>query len=159
MATREPLSDPGVRFPPPLLFVGGFLAGWLMHRWSPILLPGGRAVTSSAVGWLLVLLGLGVMLWALATFRRHQTPVIPNRPAIRLVAAGPYARSRNPMYLGLSIAYVGLALLTGILWAVVLLPLILTILVLLVVRREERYLADAFGMEYAAYRSRVRRWM
>ena len=99
------------------------------------------------------------MLWAIATFWRHRTSAIPHRPASCLVCVGPYARSRNPMYLGLSIAYIGLALLTGILWPVVLLPLVLTILVLLVVRREERYLADAFGTEYAAYRARVRRWM
>lgn len=153
------MSNPGVAFPPPLLFVGGFLAGWAIHRWSPILLPGGRGATSSAIGWVLVLLGLGIMLWAIATFWRHRTSAIPHRPASCLVCVGPYARSRNPMYLGLSIAYIGLALLTGILWPVVLLPLVLTILVLLVVRREERYLADAFGTEYAAYRARVRRWM
>ena len=63
------------------------------------------------------------------------------------------------MYVGLSVTYVGLALLSGILWPVVFLPLVLTTLVLLVVRNEERYLADAFGEEYAVYRARVRRWM
>lgn len=159
MAQREPLSSPGVHFPPPLLFVGGFLVGWLMHRWSPVLLPGGRGPVSNSLGWILIALGLGIMIWAVVTFRRHRTAVIPNRPAAALVSAGPYARSRNPMYVGLSVAYVGLALLTGILWAIVLLPLVLTTLVALVVSREERYLADAFGAEYAAYRARVRRWL
>ncbi len=159
MAPRETPFSPGVRFPPPLLFVCGFLGGWLLHRWSPIRLPGGRGMLSSTFGGLLVVLGLGLMLWALATFWRHRTAVIPSRPAARLVTAGPYARSRNPMYVGLTVAYVGLALLTGILWPIVLLPLVLTTLVALVVSREERYLSDAFGTEYVEYRARVRRWM
>jgi protein-S-isoprenylcysteine O-methyltransferase Ste14 len=44
-------------------------------------------------------------------------------------------------------------------WPLVLLPLALASLYALVIRREERYLGDAFSDEYAAYRARVRRWL
>jgi protein-S-isoprenylcysteine O-methyltransferase Ste14 len=63
------------------------------------------------------------------------------------------------MYVGLTLLYVGLSLLTGMAWPLVMLPLALVALTALVIRREERYLEAAFAAEYAAYRSRVRRWL
>lgn len=79
MSDRPPLRSPGVRFPPPLLFVAGIALGWMLDRYlRPLPLP---------------------------------------------------------------------------------LPIVLTLLVRLVMRREEAYLADAFGADYAAYRTRVRRWI
>lgn len=149
----------GVRFPPPLLFVGGFLLGWLLHRWYPLSMPGGRGALSSGLGWLVVALGFGLMLWALATFRHHRTAVIPDRPASLVVTDGPYSFTRNPMYLGFTIAYVGGVLVTGMLWPLALLPVVLVLLTSLVISREERYMADAFGVDYDAYRARVRRWV
>jgi protein-S-isoprenylcysteine O-methyltransferase Ste14 len=47
----------------------------------------------------------------------------------------------------------------GVVWPLVLLPIVLLSLSALVIRREERYLGDAFGEDYAAYRARVRRWL
>ena len=44
-------------------------------------------------------------------------------------------------------------------WPLALLPIVLGLLFLLVIRREEAYLADAFGEQYASYRERVRRWL
>ena len=85
--------------------------------------------------------------------------MLPNQPASRLVTTGLYARSRNPMYVGLTLAYVGLALLTDRGWPLVFLLLVLVALHGLVIRREERYLSAAFPGEYAAYRQRVRRWL
>ena len=63
------------------------------------------------------------------------------------------------MYLSMTVFYLGLVFLTGMLWPLLLLPLVLILLTVFVIRREERYLADAFGAEYAAYRTRVRRWL
>jgi protein-S-isoprenylcysteine O-methyltransferase Ste14 len=63
------------------------------------------------------------------------------------------------MYVGLTAAYIGLAMLANTLWPPVLLPLVIAALYLLVVRREERYLGSAFGAEYAEYRRRIRRWL
>jgi protein-S-isoprenylcysteine O-methyltransferase Ste14 len=76
-----------------------------------------------------------------------------------IVATGPYRFSRNPMYVAMSAVYVGLSLLMGVVWPLVLLPIVLLSLSALVIRREERYLGDAFGEEYGAYRARVRRWL
>jgi Putative protein-S-isoprenylcysteine methyltransferase len=113
----------------------------------------------SVAGWLLIVLSIALTLWAMATFRHYRTTVIPRRPATRMVTDGPYAWSRNPMYLSMTVFYLGLAFLTGMLWPLLLLPLVLILLTVFVIRREERYLADAFGAEYTAYRTRVRRWL
>ena len=56
-------------------------------------------------------------------------------------------------------AYLGGVLVTNMFWPLLLLPVSLAALTILVIRREERYLADAFGAEYAAYRKRTRRWL
>jgi protein-S-isoprenylcysteine O-methyltransferase Ste14 len=63
------------------------------------------------------------------------------------------------MYVGLTSLYVGLSVLSDSWWPLVFLPVVLAALWFLVIRREERYLAAAFGEEYAAYRQRVRRWL
>jgi protein-S-isoprenylcysteine O-methyltransferase Ste14 len=63
------------------------------------------------------------------------------------------------MYVGLTTLYVGLALLFDLVWPVLMLPFVLSALSYLVIRREERYLSDAFGDAYAAYRGHVRRWL
>ena len=114
---------------------------------------------SSAAGWLMIVLGLGLMLWALITFKHHRTAVIPNRPASLVVTDGPYRLTRNPMYAGFTVVYLGGVLVTGMLWPLMMLPIVLVLLTVLVIRREERYLADAFGAEYSAYSARVRRWV
>ena len=159
MSDERP-TNPGVHFPPPFLFVAAFLLGMAIDRWVSEFRFGdaSRPVTLVA-GWLLIVLGLGVMLWAVWTFTRARTSVLPFRPASAMVTSGPYRFSRNPMYVGLTLLYVGLALLTGMAWPLVMLPLALVALTGLVIRREERYLEGAFGGEYAAYRARVRRWL
>jgi protein-S-isoprenylcysteine O-methyltransferase Ste14 len=160
---RQRIPHAGVNFPPPFYFVLGFLAGWLLHRYVPLSVPGangiGGVVGMRAVGWLLIVVGMVILAWAQLTFRRHRTAIIPNRPATAMVTDGPYAFTRNPMYVSLMLMYVGLALLTRMLWPIIFLPVILALLTALVIRREERYLSDAFGEEYRAFTRKVRRWV
>lgn len=154
-----PLANAGVRFPPPIIFAIGFLAGWLLHRVYPLpILPPATAAREPA-GVTVLAVGLAFMLWAFATFIAARTAVIPHHPASRLVTSGPYRFSRNPMYTGLTIAYLGLTLLVNSAWPLLFLPLVIMALLALVIQREERYLQSAFGEEYAAYTRRVRRWL
>jgi len=155
------VTGSGVSGPPPLLYVAGFVLGLPLERAVRLRLLGGdgRRPVGAVGGWLAIVVGLAVMLRAIVTFMRASTAVLPNQPASRLVTTGLYARSRNPMYVGLTLAYVGLALLTNRGWPLVFLPLVLVALHGLVIRREERYLSAAFPGEYAAYRQRVRRWL
>jgi protein-S-isoprenylcysteine O-methyltransferase Ste14 len=158
--SNPPPSGPDVRYPPPLLFVLGVLVGWLLHRAFPLPLIGPTARSTAAlVGWLLVALGGGLSVWGLVTFRGAGTSVRPNQPASTLVTHGPFRLSRNPMYVGLSLVYLGVMLLLNSLWTGLFLPLVIAILYLTVIRREERYLAATFGIAYDEYRRRVRRWL
>ena len=154
---------PGVRFPPPLLFLTGYGAGLLLHRELPLPVAGAEPTDGYAVwrmlGWVLVAGGLVLALSAVAAFRRARTSIFPNRPASALVVSGPYRFTRNPMYLSLTLLYLGGVLLANTLWPALLLPVVLVVLYLAVIRREERYLAAEFSDAYTTYRARVRRWL
>jgi protein-S-isoprenylcysteine O-methyltransferase Ste14 len=80
-------------------------------------------------------------------------------PSAALVISGPYRFSRNPMYLGLALLFTGVAVMLGVVWALLfVIPLILYIQVRVIIP-EERYLQRAFGDDYRAYCSQVRRWL
>jgi len=160
LVAGSPIANPGVKFPPPFLFVAGFLVGWLIHRQWPVpLLPRASARVCEVAGWAALAMGLGVILWAFATFLRRRTAIYPNQPATQIVRDGPYRWTRNPMYLSLTSMYLGLALLINSVVPILVLPVVLILLVSLVIRREERYLQAAFPGEYGAYCADVRRWL
>ena len=52
------------------------------------------------------------------------TSLVPIKPSTALVVSGPYRLSRNPMYLGLLCVYIGVALWFGVVWALILVPLL-----------------------------------
>jgi protein-S-isoprenylcysteine O-methyltransferase Ste14 len=144
------------------LYVLGFAGGLALERWAVRVHLAGSAGSRPllvVLGWLGIVIGLAIAGWGLATFWKARTAVIPNRPARTLVASGPYRFSRNPMYVGLGVLYLGLAMLFDVGWPIVCFPLVVTAVYLFVIRREERYLAAAFGSEYVRYQQRVRRWL
>jgi protein-S-isoprenylcysteine O-methyltransferase Ste14 len=158
--SRPPSSGPAVRYPPPLLFALGIVAGLLLDQAFPLPLIGPTTRSAAAVGgWLLVALGTGLAGWGLATLLGAGTPIRPNRPASTLVTHGPFRISRNPMYLGLSLVCLGVTLLMNSAWIALLLPPVLAVLDLTVIRHEERYLAATFGFAYDEYCRRIRRWL
>ncbi|EKE75135.1 methyltransferase family protein [Gallaecimonas xiamenensis] len=144
------MKGPGIVFPPPLILVAGFVIGLGLDQLYPAPLK--------PLAWLLVVLGLAITAWALASFKLAKTPIFPNKDATQLVVKGPYRFSRNPMYLGLAVSYLGLALWLTSPFALALLPVSLYVLWLLVIRREEAHLLDKFGEDYRHYCDKVRRW-
>ena len=153
------IENAGVHFPPPFIYLGGLLAGWLLGRFAfplPLNRLGGAVLP---VGATLVVLGVALVAWGMLTFRRAHTAIVPHHPASSIVTSGPYRFTRNPMYTGLAIAYCGAAAVMNSAWPLVLLPLVIALVVRFVIDREEAYLASAFGADYSAYRQRVRRWL
>jgi protein-S-isoprenylcysteine O-methyltransferase Ste14 len=116
---------------------------------------------SPATCWLAGLFVVGAMIagWVLVTFKRARTATVPGQMSSRLVMWGPYRFTRNPMYVGLTPAYLGEAGLLQELWPVVLLPQILVYVNGVVIPLEERQLLDAFDGPYDDYRACVRRWL
>lgn len=97
--------------------------------------------------------------WAWLIFRHARTTRVPGEVSTKFVTWGPYRLTRNPMYLGLSIAYVGEAGILHQIVPVLFLPLVIAYLNRVVLPIEEERLAGVFGAEYEAYRSKVRRWI
>ena len=152
----------GIRVPPPAIFLVAFLLG----LWAEGTLYRIRVLDAVEVprplliaGLSLVLAGIVAAVWGVITFRRHQTAVLPFYPARTLVRSGPYRYTRNPMYLGMTLAHIGGALALNAMWPLILLPMALVFLFQTVIRQEEAHLAQTFPQEYAEYRTRVRRWL
>ena len=152
-------ANAGVHYPPPLLYVGGIAAGWLAQRAHPLPITGHPSTVRTALAVAFALGWLGLFAAASGAFVRHRTTLIPNRPAAALVTSGVYRFTRNPMYLGLTWAYLGLSIVMNWAWPIVLLPVVLIVLTTAVIRREEAHLRAAFGAGYDEYCRQVRRWL
>jgi protein-S-isoprenylcysteine O-methyltransferase Ste14 len=142
----------------PPVAVGVPLAFGLFVSWS----VGDPLVASSVtvvLGWLLVIALMVWNGWALVTIARHRTALLPGSATTTVIDSGPFARSRNPLYLGLLGGAAGVALLAGSLWALIALPLEWVLLRWGAVVPEEKYLAAKFGVAYTDYTDRVRRWL
>jgi protein-S-isoprenylcysteine O-methyltransferase Ste14 len=103
----------------------------------------------------------GFVLIAMGTSRfvAAGTNIPPNLPTTALVVDGIYGRTRNPLYLGTILVYLGLSVAAGSLWAILLVVPLLWVINVGVIAREERYLERKFGDAYRAYKVRVRRWV
>ena len=106
-----------------------------------------------ACGWPLILAGLWLAAWGV----RAAAGVDLERPD-QLVRGGPYAFSRNPMYIASTLVYVGIALVADAAWPLLLLPVVLVVTHIVVVR-EERSLERRFGIAYRRYKTTVRRYL
>jgi protein-S-isoprenylcysteine O-methyltransferase Ste14 len=149
-------SHPDVIAPPPLLFAGPWLVGLLLHLVLPLpRLP----LAARLAGLALIAAGIGLGGWFIWTMRSAGTPVDPYEAPTALVTEGPFRYTRNPAYVAFTLTYAGLALLTGVLWSLLLLPVVLVAVDRGVIQREERYLEAHFGSAYQQYRRRVRRWL
>jgi protein-S-isoprenylcysteine O-methyltransferase Ste14 len=150
-------DNPGIRLPPPLIYLLALLLGLLLNRRLHVpFLPSGMA---RVLGWPLVGGGMVLAAWFARTMNAADTTLRTDKPVSNLVQDGPFRYSRNPGYLSLAMLYAGIAILRNALWAVLLLPLVLYVIQREVIEREERYLERTFGEEYLAYKRRVCRWV
>ena len=156
MTGPEPRAGANVRVLPILVYGLPLGSMVLLHRWVPLAMPdgGGR----SAFGAILAIIGLALCASGMMVFASNSTTILPHRAPSALVTEGPYRFTRNPMYSGLALGYVGVAVLVGSWWPLLALPLVLFAMRRLVIDREETYLRAAFGPSYDLYCSRVRRW-
>lgn len=154
-ATRT--DNPGVIVRPPRLYLAALGLGLTLDYFKPA--PWLPMPVKYPVGLALIAAGLGLMAMAMARFKAAGTNVPTPQPATALVTEGPYRFSRNPIYLAMTLIFLGLAAASNSLWLLLLLPIVLLIMHYGVILREERYLAGKFGADYAAYRARVRRWL
>jgi protein-S-isoprenylcysteine O-methyltransferase Ste14 len=154
---RDHADNPGVITPPPFIYAGALAAGLLANRRFRLpFLPRRLART---LGPLLILGGFVVGLLGFREMRRAGTNVDPYEPATAVVTEGPYRFTRNPMYVGFTLMYVGISALANALLPILLLPAVQQLMRRGVIEREERYLERKFGDEYRRYKESVGRWI
>jgi protein-S-isoprenylcysteine O-methyltransferase Ste14 len=156
-ARPQRLDSPGVRIPPPVVYVAAFLIGLALQARFP--LPFLARPVALGLGGVIAAIGVLFIVTSIPTMLRGHGTLNTAGPSAALVVSGPYRFSRNPMYLGLTLLYAGVAVMLGVVWALLfVIPLILYTQVR-VIMPEERYLQRAFGDDYRAYSSHVRRWL
>ncbi len=111
------------------------------------------------VGLLLMALGFLLMLWARTVFTSRQSTLFVGQLSSQLVRDGPFRVSRNPMYVGVLVSLVGLALWIGTLPMYLTVPSAFVLFNWIHIPREERMLRDSFGEQYRTYSNAVRRWL
>lgn len=155
---KPDLDSAKVTFPPPLVYLGTLLLGLLADRLFGLALPLHLSVRIAAVA-ILVTIGLLVIIAGIFRFGQAGTDPKPWKTTTALVVRGIYHYTRNPMYLGMAMAYLGLALGLASMGALALFPLLIAVIRTQVIAREEHYLETRFGEEYRAYKASVRRWL
>src|SRR6478672_11039332 len=154
-----PSSHPLLRVPVPWVFVLNYLLGVALHRLVPLPFTWTMPVRPDVVGGVLFVLGVIVAGSGWWTFHKAGTTRVPGQVSSTFVSWGPYQYTRNPMYVGLSLGYMGEAFLLRQVWPALLLPLTLVYLQRVVIPLEETRLRETFGSAYTDYRARVRRWI
>ena len=142
--------------PPPVIFLLGLVLGLVVDGVVSDSDLGGWALPA---GIALVALGIALMAWFEISFRRAGTTILPGREGSALVTGGIYRISRNPGYLGMTLTVSGVALIGDAPWALLGVALAVITVDRGVIVKEEAYLRERFGDEYAAYCARTRRWI
>jgi protein-S-isoprenylcysteine O-methyltransferase Ste14 len=151
-------DNPGVIEPPPLIFAVILL---IMLGIDGLIKGPGFGLSSEMrlfLALVFAIAGMTLIIMAGVKFRAYKTYIEPWKPTMALITDGVYAYSRNPVYVGMTLGYVGLSFLGDSILALAALPLPLLIVHYGVVLREERYLEAKFGDSYRQYRNRVRRY-
>ncbi|MGB1158129.1 MAG: methyltransferase family protein [Porticoccaceae bacterium] len=145
------------KVPPPLitLFFGGLI------YYTSALLPSVTFGWQGLLALIILVVALGIIVMAVATFRQLQTTVNPLLPksASALATSGIFSYSRNPMYLGMLLILIALSVYTGALASVLLLPSFVAYIWIMQIAPEEQAMSELFGDEFTDYCHRVRRWL
>ncbi len=157
MNSETPIG-PGIRLPPPAIYLAALVTGIVLNSlWAMSPLPGSwRYILGS------LLIGVAGLLITpvLRRFRRAGTPFSDFRKAASvLITDGPYRFSRNPSYVALTLLYLGVGIILNNGWIWLLVVPVLLVMDLRVVRKEERHLETKFGEDYLRYKAAVRRWL
>jgi len=142
---------------PPTFFLGAIVLSVALHFLFPL-----RQLLESPwrlIGIAPLLLGIALNLLADQTFKKHDTTVKPFEESTALITAGVFGITRNPMYLGMTLILLGIALLLGSATpfaVVIVLPVLFD---RLFISPEEEMLKDTFDDSFREYRNRVRRWI
>ena len=142
---------------PPVYFLLAVLLIAALHWFLPV----ARIIDAplSYVGVLIIGVGFIVVVAPARAFEAHATAIRPFEESDVLVTDGLFRISRNPMYLGMVIILVGVAVLLGTLTPFIPIPLFVMLIRQRFILEEEAMLSETFGEQYLEYKRSVRRWI
>jgi protein-S-isoprenylcysteine O-methyltransferase Ste14 len=156
---EETRDTPGVIVFPPLILLAAIVLGLLLDYLMPLgIVDKLPRIARLVVGLALFLFGASFPIRVKRAFEAAGTNIRPDQPTTALVTSGLFAHARNPVYLGGLTALLGLALMLGSDWMMILIVPAFLVLHYGVVLREERYLEAKFGAPYLAYKQSVPRY-
>jgi protein-S-isoprenylcysteine O-methyltransferase Ste14 len=112
-----------------------------------------------AAGIIVIVGAIWIDIAALQAMLRAGTPYLPTRRAEHLVTGGPFAFTRNPIYLGNTMLMLGAGLVFGLLWFLPAAVIAAFLTQRIAIEAEEKHLESRFGRAYRDYRKKVRRWI
>ena len=142
---------------PPIYFFITLMAMIALHYLVPI-----HQLLSTHLryaGIPLVVGGICIVAIAASAFSKVGTPVVPFEKSTVVVTTGLFRFSRNPMYLGMVMAIIGVAFLLGSAAAFIPIPIFVWLIQYQFISREEAFLEELFGEEYLVYKAKVRQWL
>jgi len=150
-------DNPGVIARPPVIYLGALALGLGLH--AAFRVPVLPVTVARILGVLLIVCAVAIVVSAFRAMARAGTSFRTERPTTAIVTDGPFGYTRNPIYVALTLLYVGIAITINALWVLLLIVPVMVVMQLGVIIREERYLERKFGDEYLRYKARVRRWV
>jgi protein-S-isoprenylcysteine O-methyltransferase Ste14 len=152
-------DTPNVMIFPPLIPLSVLVVGFVLNSFMPLgLLAHVLFLGRIVVGAIAFVVGIGMVIGANRIFRRIGTNVRPSQPTLALATIGMFTWTRNPMYVGGSLALLGIAIGFALDWVILLLVVSLPLVHYGIILREERYLECKFGDEYRRYKTKVPRY-
>ncbi len=160
MTDRRPVAtdSPNAVVRPPIAWALAIVVGLGLDWIYPLpFIP--ASVPAAWIGAAIFVLGLALAISAITTIRKAGSNVETVKPTTTIISSGPYGFTRNPIYVGMFLGLIGLAVGFDSLWLLATLVPFYLVIRYGVVAREEEYLERKFGSVYLDYRSRVRRWL
>jgi protein-S-isoprenylcysteine O-methyltransferase Ste14 len=148
-----------LKIPPPLIMLSVAGLMWLISPvWSSFEL---NETIKYALVLMFFLCGISIELSGLLSFRKAKTTINPLKPenSSQIVNFGIYQKTRNPMYLGMTLLLFGWAIFLSNFLAFALIPLFVVYITQFQIKPEEKILTEIFGDEFLQYKKQVRRWI
>ncbi len=148
---------PRIRIVPPVYLLAAIIGMVLFHNFAP-----GMMLIPRPWNWLgIIPVASGLLLGGFAArlFARHKTTIKPGHVSSSLLTSGPFRRSRNPIYVAMTILLIGVAILCGSVTPWLLVPAFFLVIAVNVIPVEEAMMSETFGDDYERYCAQVRRWI
>lgn len=143
----------------PVVYLAAVVVALVLHRIMPLDIEAQWQLAMQALGLIGSASGAWLVGWGYVKLIRYRTGLLSSSATSHLVTSGPYRFSRNPVYLGYTLAMMGAGLFTGNLWLVIGTVATVVITHAWIVRSEEKHLLARFGFEFECYCRRTRAWI